>query len=103
MMRKNDDEAFEVEAGTPTISFRNGKVERMLPYHSFLHGHFENEAIELTFQDFVVKIAGSELGLLWQPLQLQDVRCVRVLERSPQAAPESETCVVTSIRIVKQD
>lgn len=68
----------------------------MLPYHSFSEGRLEGGSLELQFGDLVVVIEGEELDELWEGLQLQDVRLIRVIANG---SPSDGECCVRRLSI----
>lgn len=88
--------AFGLLEGSPTITFAVEGAERMLPYHSFVKGRLEKGKIALQFGDLVISIEGDPLQELWEGLQMQDVRWIRI---SPGGNAEPGECVVTRLSI----
>ena len=86
MKINKEQECYETETGTPTLTVVQSNGERMIPWHGFLSGWYEGARIEVLFQGWVLVIEGERLEALWEKLQLQDVRVLR----KSKAAPANE-------------
>ena len=93
-------ESYEVERGVPTLTIELERGQRMIPWHSFVSGLYEESRIELSFQDWKLSLEGEQLGQLWEQFQLQDVRVVRKGDKSQR---EEGTCFLTSLDLKFQE
>ncbi|MGB0372014.1 MAG: hypothetical protein ACPGN3_11820 [Opitutales bacterium] len=87
-----EDEAYELYAGCPTLSFRIEDREESVPYSSFNKGLYELGEIRLKFDKGSLVIRGKNLRDLWRHLQLQDVRFVKCNDADP-----SQDVLISSI------
>ena len=78
---------YEIEEGTPTITFTTAERSLALPYHHLQEMQLAERGTHLAirFTDYQIQIDGSALRPLWRELQLFNVREV---EASPGAARE---------------
>lgn len=88
----DEDEAYELYGGCPTLSFEIDDREESVPYSSFNKGVFEHGEIRLKFDKGSLVIRGKNLRDLWRHLQLQDVRFVKCNNADP-----SQDVLVTSL------
>jgi hypothetical protein len=93
---------FEIEEGTPTITFTTGDQSLTLAYHHFLEMRWEARGtrIAIGFSDYQITIEGTGLRRLWREIQLFNVR---EIEECQGASGELELaggqCLVGSIAI----
>lgn len=89
-----EDECFEIETGTPTITAILDGQEKMIPYMSFRDADKQGDCITIRFHDWIITITGKSLDSLWQQLQMQDVRVIR---KSSQTVEDD--CCITGIAL----
>ena len=94
------EDSYLTETGTPTLTLKLEKEERMIPWASFLHGSYfsDPERIQLQFQDNLVFLQGKDLSPLWKACQMQDLRWVRKIE-AKIADQWAGDCVVTNLQM----
>ncbi len=85
---------FEMEEGTPTITMVIAGEEYLLPWHAFVSATFKGDQIMIEFQESKFVIEGSNLSVLWQRLQTQEVKRLAVTKNSATA------CRIESIAVL---
>ena len=89
----DEEEAFEVMPGCPTLTFVLEDEELAVPYQSFQSAVFRKDEIELTFSSGVLTIEGHCLSSLWRHFQLLDVRRIQCLKsHDPEEPSISSLC-----------
>jgi len=68
----------------------------MLPWSAFQQGVFEKDTVVLKFNGLEIEVGGRDLRELWQAVQLQDVRVIRILQEVAQG-----DCHVQSLQVTE--
>jgi hypothetical protein len=102
-MRLSDEfevrECFDLEPGCPTLTVVLDEGESMLPWSRFESGEYTDSRIDLFFgEKTVVVIEGESLRKIWEAVQLQDLRQVRLSRESDNGQSQ-----VTSLMVDSQD
>jgi len=99
---QNIEDSFGKETGSPTLTLRLGKEERMIPWASFLGGRYSQGKIQLGFQEWDLTVTGRDLESLWQACQMQDVRWIRMMEAELIDQWDGD-CVVVKIQLAARE
>ncbi len=76
-MKLTEEECYEVETGTPTLTVELDGEERMIGYSGFRDAVKKGDNITIRFHDWQVTIEGESLAPLWEQFQMQDIRVIR--------------------------
>ena len=103
------EDSYACEAGTPTLTLipdPEYPEQKMLPWHSLMEGEYDGDNILLVFQEYNVTLKGEHLDELWQSIQLQDVRWIRVVNEPTQiettGKKQAPVCRVLSMEITAE-
>ena len=95
--------SFDIDEGSPTLTFVTAGEALAIPYHTVHHMRFAKDArsICFAFDEFEVTLVGLHLLTLWRELQGYNVREVRLAQGTAQKALETENpnTVIRSISI----
>ena len=97
-LTNEQDECYETEMGTPTLTIELSSGQRMIPYAGFRDAVFKGDSITIRFLDWIVVIMGKSLLPLWRQLQMQDVRIIR-----HSLNDSMSDCSVTAIDVREAD
>ena len=97
--------SFELEEGTPTLTFASAEMTLALPYHFLrtmrLEDGARNVVLAYDCDGMTVTVSGTNLRPLWRALQLYTVREIRAEagDTASRLGEQSAACVVSAITI----
>jgi len=91
-----EEECFDTETGTPTLTVVLDDREKMVPYVSFRDADKQGDCITIRFHDWIITVTGKSLASLWQQFQMQDVRVIRKSREDV-----SDDCRITGIELTE--
>jgi hypothetical protein len=103
LSKLNPNANFDLEDGSPTLTFVTSEESLAIPYHTLRRMTFAKNArsIQFTFDEFEVTVEGALLLPLWKELQIYNVREMRLAQGAADqaVAVERDDTTIRSIAI----